>query len=502
MQETVLQTPVMTDTADIVSRTTRSGAIMFIVKVLRHGFAFLVQFMLLNLLNPSDFGLMRYVTIVLSVISLVNELGLSVAIVQKKVLTKDEAASAFTLSIVAGILFYSIIFISAPLLSAVFNAPLLTDLIRVGGLTVFFGSFSVVQKSLLQRDMRFGTLGLIELVTALAGSGAALILAFLGHGVWSLVVSLLVYNVLSSICFLIASPLPKGRFFNLNTARPLWVFGLLMIGQRCIDFATANLDFLVVGRVFGEYLLGIYGFSFDLVKMPQIAFSVILTPVILSTFSRIQENPQQIRRGFLLMTELVVAVSIPFLVSVFCLTDELLYVVGIFRKNNVWISAKGPLKVLALVGLIYTFSSLPGAVWISVGKLKTRVIWSAAMGLSVAIALLLGSQYGLMGVCWAMLIRAVVSFPPLLYVNKSILGVKPMEYILALLPSVISGTLLCFTEIAIINAFPGSSAQRNVFVLAGSIVCGLLIYFLVYSIIWKDKVRNLKDLFLQVLKRK
>ena len=70
---------------NITSRTARSGAMMLIAKCTRHGFAFLVYFLLLNLLVPSDFGLMKYITIVLGIINMQLSL-VSIAIVQKPVL--------------------------------------------------------------------------------------------------------------------------------------------------------------------------------------------------------------------------------------------------------------------------------------------------------------------------------------------------------------------------------------------------------------------------------
>ena len=88
--------PAVSGGRSLSSQAARSSLFLFVAKSIRYLFAFIVQLVLMNLLLPSDFGLIRFVTIIIGVINLVNEMGLSFAVVQKKALIDDELSAAFS----------------------------------------------------------------------------------------------------------------------------------------------------------------------------------------------------------------------------------------------------------------------------------------------------------------------------------------------------------------------------------------------------------------------
>jgi teichuronic acid exporter len=214
--------PDLSEGLSLSSQTTRSSFFLFIAGGIRFSFVFIVQLILMSLLKPSDFGLIRFVTIVIGIIDLVNQMGLSYAMVQKKSLLDNELSSAFSLNALISGALYAIAFFIAPVCATFFGNDQITILIRVGAIASFFGSLSVVHRSLLQRRLQYGRLAIIEVASACAASGGALLLAIGGYGVWSLLASTFIFNMVSSCALMATTAWPRGNYLNLSSKNPLF----------------------------------------------------------------------------------------------------------------------------------------------------------------------------------------------------------------------------------------------------------------------------------------
>ncbi|HEX7510538.1 MAG TPA: lipopolysaccharide biosynthesis protein, partial [Chitinivibrionales bacterium] len=421
----------------------RSSFFVLIAKLFRYGFVFLSQIILMNLLNPADFGLMRYVTIVLGIVNLINEAGLGVALVQKKQLHENEIASSFSLIIAVCLGLYAIVFLSAPSIASFFGNARLTDLIRIGGLSAPLGAVSIVHRSLMQRRFRFGALAVIEASSALTGSITAIVLGYLGFGVWSLVWSVLVYNTSSSLVSIIVGNRLRGNFIAVAASMSLWVFGASAVVQRIIDYGTSNVDFLVVGKLFGEHTLGIYSMAFSVISLPQMALGAVLVSVAIAIFSRVQDDDERLRGAFLRLTRVTTILSIPYFILLFNLAPELMHAVSFIKSSDKWVPAAPFIKILAPMGLLYCLNSFPSLVWIAKRKIKLRIVWAAFSLVTMIAAILGGCSFGVIGICAALCIRAVVFFPVTLYVNYRSFQLRPRIYLRVIAPPLVCGAAAC-----------------------------------------------------------
>jgi O-antigen/teichoic acid export membrane protein len=417
----------------------RSGFWTLISKTIRYVFVFLSQLILMNFLNPADFGLMRFVTIVLGIANLLSEAGLGIAIVQKKSLAAEEIASSFFLIVLLSLGLYGVIFVSAPAIALFFKNAELIDLIRIGGMAAPIGGLSVVQRGLMQRRFQYGKLSLIETISAVVGSFAGILLGYFGFRVWALVWSVLVYNMLSTVLSISIGGWTKGDLKTLKSSVALWLFGLGTVVQRIIDYGSSNFDYIIVGKYFGETALGIYGMAFVVITLPQFALGVIMVSVAMSAFSRFQENNERLCVAFIRLTRVTTALSIPYFVLVFFLAPELMKAIAFIHPSAQWVPAAPFIKVLAPMGLIYCLNSYPGIVWMAKGMTKFRIQWAFFSFVALALAVIIGSHYGVLGICKALLIRALVLFPLSLFFNKRTFGLSPKRYLRAIMPSLLCG---------------------------------------------------------------
>jgi teichuronic acid exporter len=492
--------PALSGGRSLSSEAARSSFFLFVAKCIRYLFVFIVQLILMNLLAPADFGLIRFVTIVIGVMNLINELGLSFAVVQKKTLIDGELSAAFSLNAFIGSGLYLLLFFLSPLVASFFGNDQLTVLIRVGAFSSFFGGLSVVHRSLLQRRLRYGRLALIEVVAALAGSAGALVMAIRGYGVWSLLASTFIFNLLSSLLLMITAAWPRGNYLKLRPAKSLFAFGGVVVMQRILDYGVQNIDYLVIGKWFGTKLLGIYSIAHILMVLPSLAFGMVIGSILLSTFSRMQDDNQRLVSAFLRVNVLTSIVSVPYFVLLMSFAKEMMHTVSFLNQGNTWTPATVPIKILALLGLLVSFSSYPGTIWIAKGKVQLRLYWEAIGLIAIIAAVLSGKPWGIHGICIALVVRGFLLFPVHLIITHRVVGLLPFEFLKALFPAFFGG-LVMLTVTALCSKFvPGDSFKRDFLVLIMGSIGGITIYLLVLIFLFQDTWNSFKEILLSLRK--
>jgi O-antigen/teichoic acid export membrane protein len=495
-----LYDPDMTGALSLSSQAARSSFFLFIAKAIRYLFAFIVQLILMNLLVPSDFGLIRFVTIIIGIINLVNELGLSFAVVQKKDFLENELSSAFSLNALLGGMLFVLIFFLAPLCASFFGNDRITVLVRVGAFASFFGGLSVVHRSLLQRRLHYGRLAIVEACSAIIGSGGALYLAMCGFGVWALLAGIFIFNILSSCIMMAITPWPRGNYLNVTASKSLFYFGTAVVIQRVLDYGVQNFDYLVVGKSFGEKALGIYSVAHTLMTLPQLAFGVILGSVLLSVFSRVQDDDERLAAAFLKINVVTSIVSVPYFVLTFSFAKEMMHAVSFINHGDTWIPATIPIKILAILGLFMTFSSYPGTLWLSKGKVRLRIFWECIALMTIIASVLGGKFWGINGICIALVIRGIILFPILLMFTDRVIGLKPLIFIKTLVPSMVCGLGMLVFTLLCSKFIPGDSFTRDLLTLLLGSAGGIIVYFLMLFSLFKNAYHSLLDIFLSLKK--
>src|SRR5437763_1125433 len=109
------------------------------------GVQLLIQIILARLLLPSDYGIIALIVIFISISQIFVQSGFATALIQKKEVTDSDYSSVFYLTLIAAFLFYLILFLAAPFIAVFYNQPLITSVLRVLGLTLFFGAINSIQ---------------------------------------------------------------------------------------------------------------------------------------------------------------------------------------------------------------------------------------------------------------------------------------------------------------------------------------------------------------------
>jgi O-antigen/teichoic acid export membrane protein len=328
-------------TSDLKARTLRGG----FAKVCAQAVSFVLRIgslmMLARLLGPGDFGIVGMVTVVTGVFGLFKDAGLGMVTVQRPTITDEQLSSLFWINLVVGLVLALLTTAISPLLVAFYHEP------RLLGVTIALASGFVLNAAgvqhaaILQRQMRFTALSIIEIASLTLSVVVALSLAALGYRYWALVGMSITLPAAATVCFWVTSRWVPGRPGGTAGIRSMMQFGGAVTLNSLIVYVAYNVDKVLLGRLLGAETLGIYGRAFQLINIPTENLNSAVGGVAVSALSRLQNDPRRFRGYFLKGYSLVLALTIPVTVACAMFASEIIVVllgpkwgasVGIFRR--------------------------------------------------------------------------------------------------------------------------------------------------------------------------
>ncbi|QNN82679.1 oligosaccharide flippase family protein [Brachybacterium sp. Z12] len=169
---------------------------------------------LARLLEPREYGLMAIVTVVIGIGEVFRDVGLSTAAVQAKEISPAQRSNLWWCATGIGSALAVLLLCVAPLIAGLYHQPeLLLMLVAMSASFPIAGMASQLRAG-FQREMRFGALALITIVTGLVALGVAILAALSGWGAWALVVQNLTGATLSLIALLLFSSWRPRRYYR------------------------------------------------------------------------------------------------------------------------------------------------------------------------------------------------------------------------------------------------------------------------------------------------
>ncbi len=390
----------MSDTAankKVLAQTFKGLGWMGLAKVISQACSWVVTLYVARLLSPNDYGLMGVAGLLIVFFNLFNDLGLGQALVRNDEQSAEVLASAFWFILALNCVFYLLAIVLAPFVAAFYRNPQLVPMTCVLGVNFIVGGLRSVPANLLVKHMRFDLRARIETIAALASSLLTFLLARLGFGVWTLVAASLMQQAVSSAATFYYSPWRPQRRFHFAEIKPLLNFGGKVSGTFMIGYFFNNADTMIIGRVLGERLTGIYNMAYQLAHLPVQKVNAALNPVFYSALAQLKHDARQFERYFFHMARLTANLAIPLFVFM-AANAALIFDLVLTEK---WAEAVFPFQVLCFIGglrlaTILTPQAL-NALNHPAKNLKTNLLCIALLPLGF----FCGAQYGIAGVAFA-----------------------------------------------------------------------------------------------------
>src|SRR5690242_10060753 len=172
---------------DLKQRVIRGG----FAKVCSQGANFAVRIgsmmILARLLDPKDFGLVGMVTAVTGFIGLFRDFGLSAAAIQRTNVTQEQASTLFWINLMVGAALGLVVLAMSPFVVRFYHEPRLFGVTAALSISFLLSGAGAQPSAILERQLRYTTLSVIDIVALLAGILTGIGMALRGYGYWALV---------------------------------------------------------------------------------------------------------------------------------------------------------------------------------------------------------------------------------------------------------------------------------------------------------------------------
>ncbi len=451
---------------------------------------------LARILTPEDYGLVAMIAVVTGFVAMFNDLGLSMATIQREEVTHAQLSNLFWINITIGTVTTCFVFCLSPLISWFYNEPRLTMINLCLSLIFVITSFSSQHRALMQRQMRFLELSYIEILAMLLGVTVAIVGAIKGASYWAIVAMQLVIPLVTTLgvwCICDWRPaLPRKK----TDTRKMISFGLNVTGFDMINYFSRNLDNLLLGKFYGSSVLGIYNKAYQLMMLPIQNIRSPLNQVALPGLSSLQNDPTRYRKYYTQLISLLAFVSMPLTVFMCICSKEII----LLLLGTQWIEAQEIFRVLAITAFIQPIATTRGLVLMSLGASQKYLKWGILNSTVVVIAFCVGLPWGAIGVATGYSVaNYAILIPSLIFCFKDT-PLNPTLFFKAIskpaIASISMGAVVLFTKsILVVNSL-----------LLTAIYClveGVIIYFLVWCLLpgGFSVIRGYYELLLSTLKK-
>lgn len=455
----------------------------------------MIQLIVLGrLLGPEIFGLIALIQIVIQFSQLLMDMGITDAIVHKEKISRTALSSLYWFSIAAGIVLFCLLLVAAPFIGRVFQAPELTMMIQVVGISFIIIPFGLQFQTLAVKRMDFKDLTKVEVVATVCGTIVTLALVIFFHiGVWAVVWGYLAMVVMKTAPWVIigfrdAESKPDIEF-SWAAIKELVSFGMYRLGATAANTVNTKIDQIVIGVMLGPQLLAFYSMAINLVMQPVQKLNPVITKLSLPIFAQIQNDKKRLKKWYLFVIHLLMVLNAPLYAGLALLAP---FAVPLLLGEE-WLSIIGLVQILCIYALFRSLGNPSGSLFIAVGKVRWSFYWQLSLLVVIPAVVYVSALTGDIAIVAAAMAALRIL---LFYLNYAIRVRLIIGNCFGELSRTIAMPLLhaCIMAISLYGMLRLLPETGNIQLLSITIVSGAVIYSVLLLFFEKDLVGDLKGL--------
>lgn len=439
--------------------------------------SFGIGIILARLLDPYDYGVIGLTAIFIALSNVFIDAGFANALIRNQHRTEKDLSTAFYFNVVIGVLVYSLLWTSTPLIANWFKEPLLIPLLKIVGLNVVLNSLCIVQTAILTAKLNIRLQTIINLSAQIPAGVIAVLMAYRGMGVYSLAMQTVLSSLIKVVLFWIfAKWFPKERFSK-GAFLELWNFGSKLLGANLIGTLFSQIYTVIIGKYVGKKELGYFSKANGLCTNVDGVTSGIVQKVALPVLARYQGDEDELTKKFRTIMRLLVMMIAP-MTAILCFSSDEIVILLWTEK---WLYCSLLFKVL-IVGIMFgPLGQMSLSLMQTVGK--TSMILKLEMPKKVlyCIYIIIGFQYGVLGLAVAQVFINISGSLVNMWATKKIL---PYTY-WGQIKDIVRYMILAFGIAAVVDKCVHCENLMLVFIVKTIII--LLIYMLLL-IVSRDSV--------------
>lgn len=439
--------------------------------------------MVVRLLDPSDYGLFAMSQVLITALAFMNGQSFAASLVRAAKVGQREVAQVFGLLLLLNISLSTAVFFLAPYSAAYFGEPEVAQLLRIQMVLFLIVPFMALPEAILARKLQFRPQAIASMSGAISGALVALVLAYLGYGVWALVYAPIAQFAVRALVVSFAAKIISLPQFDLRGARAIITFGGTLTLCQLFWIIQSQSDIFIAGRQFETYELGLYSEALFVALIVTGRFLPPINEVSFPAYSELHNKGLDLAPYFARVQRTVALVVAPIYVGLSLTAHEA--VATLFGPK--WIEMAPLLANLAIIMPVFAVQIVCAPSTNAMGKAWIYLTTSICGAIVFASCFAFGVAYGAEGLTYAWWVAA----PTLLLITMALtlpqLKLSPFDLLKAWLPAAASVALMGTAVYFALAALPDWAPWWRLIAIAP---IGACVYAGALWFIWPQVVRD------------
>lgn len=340
-------------------------------------------FILARVLLPDDFGIVAMASVVVAFADVIFDLGINVALIQRKNPSQDYYNTAWTMRILQTVVVAMLLMVLAPFAADYYKDPRVTAVVQLMALSIMIASCENVGVITFQKELRFADDAKFMLFKRLVGFLTTIVLTLVLENYWGMVIGALCARLFSTVRSYIVHPMrPK---FSLAEIGSIFSISQWVLVRNISSYLDRNLHIFLVGGLGRTNVTGGYTLANEIADVPGNDLLAPINRVLFPAFARVKDDLAELTRLLVRVQAVQVMVTFPTCVG-FVLTAQELVPLALGEK---WLFIIPFVQILALSNIIQAISSSANYVLTVIGKIRLLAITSWVQIILFGVGLLL-----------------------------------------------------------------------------------------------------------------
>lgn len=439
------------------------------------GIGFISTLILVRLLAPEDFGLLAMCFVIIGLTEVLFEFGIETAVIQTAKLTDAHLNTAWTIRLIQSLLVAGILATIAPMAGTFYHDDRVTSLLPLIAVGIVIRGFSSIGLVLLRRELQFRREVAYGVAVRVAAFFLNVGLAWYLHNYWALVIANICSNLIA--CLLSYWAYSYWPRFSLEKFREIWAFSQWMLIQNIANYATNQVDQLIIGAKLGAQSAGVYSVSTEIAELPTTELIFPISRVLFPGFVKLRSHPERLKNAFLNALGFLATFSLPAGFGVALVAENLVPLL----LGEKWNDAIPVIQVLAIFSVFRTLYGLPGNLLVVIGHVRLVSVLTVVQLFMFLCGTPVVMGYGLIGIAVAKAAAAGIFLLLIIDRLAALFPVTRREILRQFKRPVIASTAMVLALLGVDRYLP----NQNVLALTLQVLFGAFTYSVAILASWQ-----------------
>ena len=338
----------------IKQKTIQGLSWSFIDNFIAQLISFSVNIVLARLLVPAEFGVLGIITFFIAISASFVDCGFGSALIQKKDATQTDYSTVFYFNIATAVFIYGLLFLLAPFAESYFDVPGLCFILRIAGLVLFINAAGAIQYTLLIKSINFKTKTKVTIISDSLAGAIAIIMAYKGLGVWSLVGRNILGHLFTTSSLWYLKIWRPAYIFSYKSFRELFGFGYKLTLSGLINTIFNNIYYPIIGKNFSSSILGFYTQAERYTNLFSSTLTTNIQRVSYPVLSTIQDDSEKLKSGYRKLIKSTMMITFSLILGLAAIAKPLIVIL----IGEQWLPSVPYIQLMCFSAMLYPLHAM------------------------------------------------------------------------------------------------------------------------------------------------